>query len=355
MRGSGRTLTGAIGAFGVYTSTILPRIARDREHWLGRAARIPDPVLRAQALGALTEKAANVDATGVFATLAPRRHRPAVVSAGVALQVAVDYLDTLGEDPGDDALADGMRLQRALTAAVTPGARPDDPYRDHPHRGDGGYLEELTAACARASATLPRIGECRARLLVALARCGEGQAYTHAVAGRDPAPLRRWADGLAVPPAGAVTWWEVAAGASSSVAAHALLALAAAERTTAADAERVDGAYFPSVGALSVLLDDLVDLDEDVAVGEHNYVSYCPDDRGFAERVTALADTAQAALATLPRRGRHEAILAGVAGFYMAQPAARAPRWTVTRRRLLGSLGAPARALTAFSRLRERG
>src|SRR6201999_2842985 len=136
------------------------RIGRERQHWLARASRIPDPVLRTPALAALREKSANVDATGGLATLAPRRHRPAVVRAGTALQIAVDYLDSLGEDPGDDALADGLRLHRALAAAVSPGARLDDPYRDHPHREDGGYLAELVATCAEAGAMLPRIAEC---------------------------------------------------------------------------------------------------------------------------------------------------------------------------------------------------
>jgi tetraprenyl-beta-curcumene synthase len=353
MDGGGRTLAGALGAFGAYTATVLPRIGHERERWLGRAARIPDPVLRDQALAALREKAANVDATGVFATLAPRRHRPAVVSAGVALQIAVDYLDSLSEDAGDDALADGLCLHRALSAATSPGAPLGDPYRFHPHRDDGGYLGELIAACAEAGATLPRIAECRAALLGALVRCGEGQAHTHAAAGGDPASLATWAEGLGAGPG--YRWWEVAAGAGSSVAAHALLALAADDQATAADAERVDAAYFPSIGALTVLLDDLVDLDEDVAMGEHNYIAYFTDDADLAERLGALAEMARTAIGPLPRRGRHEAILAGVAGFYLAQPAARAPRWTETRRRLLTSLGAPARFLTAFSRLRGRG
>jgi tetraprenyl-beta-curcumene synthase len=353
MSGESRALAGAVAAFGVYAGAVLPRVERERERWLERAARIPDPVLRAQALEALREKAANVDATGVFATLAPRRHRPAVVRAATALQIAVDYLDTLGEDSGDDALADGLRLHRALAAAVAPGGHPEDPYRDHPRGEDGGYLAALVATCAEAGAVLPRIAECRPALARAVARCGKGQAYTHAAAGGDPEALATWAKGLEVGPA--YEWWEVAAGAASSVAAHALLALAADEKAGAADAERVDAAYFPSIGALTVLLDDLVDRDEDVAAEEHNYLTYLVDDADFAGRAEALADAARAAIAPLPRRGRHEAILAGVAGFYLAQPAARAPRWQATRRTLLDSLGAPARFLTAFSRLRERG
>jgi tetraprenyl-beta-curcumene synthase len=353
MPGGGRTVAGAFGALGVYTSTVLPRVGREREHWLARAARIPDPVLRDQALTALREKSANVDATGVFATLAPRRNRAAVVRAGTALQIAVDYLDSLSESVGEGGLEEGLRMQRVLLAASAPEEAHDLFLGDITGAEDGGYLGELIADCARASVVLPRIAECRGPLRAAIARCADGQAHTHAAAGGDSRALKGWAEGLEA--RGAYTWWEVAAGASSSVAAHALLALAADDRSTVADAERTDAAYFPSIGALTVLLDDLVDLDEDVSVREHNYIPYYADDQAVAERLGSIAEQAQAAIAPLPRRGRHEAILAGVAGFYLAQPAADAPRWKATRARLLESLGAPTRVLTAFSRLRGRG
>jgi hypothetical protein len=352
MRGGGRALVGAFGALGVYRSAVLPRIARERELWLTRAARIPDPVLRDQAFGALREKSANVDATGVFATLAPRRNRAAVVRAGACLQIAVDYLDSLDEDTDTGGgLEDGLRLHRALGAAVT-GERLDDPYQAHPRGEDGGYLGELVTECAQLVALLPRISECRGPLLGAVTRCGEGQAHTHAAARGGPDALKKWAEGLGAGPD--YSWWEVAAGASSSVAAHALLALAADERASAADAGLVDAAYFPAIGALTVLLDDLVDLDEDVAGGEHSYISYRGDDRVLAERLGSLAERARSAVAPLPRRSRHEAILAGVAGFYLGRPGAAAPRWDLARRRLFEVLGPPARVLAQLSRPRGR-
>jgi tetraprenyl-beta-curcumene synthase len=353
MAGGGRALGGALSALSVYQGAVLPRIDREREHWLERAAQVPDPVLREQALSSLREKSANVDATGVFATLAPRRNRAAVIRAGACLQIAVDYLDTVSEDAdGPNRLEDGLRLHRALLAGIT-GERPDDPYRAHGRNQDGGYLAELLAECAHAGASLPRMAECRPALLGAVARCGEGQAHTHATSGGDADALKVWADGLDAPPGYAS--WEIAAGASSSVAAHALLALAADASASGTDAARVDAAYFPSIGALTVLLDDLVDLEEDLAAGEHNYISYYADDQDVADRLGSIADRAEATLEPLPHRFRHEAILAGVIGFYLARPAARAPRWTPTRERLLDSLGLPARVLALFSRLRDHG
>ena len=78
-------------------------------------------------------------------------------------------------------------------------------------------------------------------------------------------------------------WWEVAAGASSSVAAHALIAAAADPKTTAEEAALIDAAYFPPIGALTVLLDDLIDRDEDLTAGQHNYLSYCASEEAGGE------------------------------------------------------------------------
>ena len=59
----------------LYRSTILPAARREIAGWRGVAAAAPDPELRAVALAALGEKAANPEATALFAALAPRRHR----------------------------------------------------------------------------------------------------------------------------------------------------------------------------------------------------------------------------------------------------------------------------------------
>ena len=63
------------------------------------------------------------------------------------------------------------------------------------------------------------------------------------------------------------------------MAVHALIAAAADPRTTAEEAELIDAAYFPPIGALTVLLDDLVDRDDDREAGQHNYLSYFAEQR----------------------------------------------------------------------------
>lgn len=299
----------------VYRTAVLAVVARELAAWETRAATIPDDVLRTAARTALAKRA-NVEATAVFATLAPRRRRRAVIRAGVALQVAVDYLDVLSERRDAGALADSRRLHRALPAALDPSHRAEDWYAHHPAgAGDGGYLDGLVATCRGAAAALPAAAAVLPVARRAASRCGEGQSLTHAAAVDGPAALEAWVAASGAP--AELLWWEAAAGACSSVGTHALLALAASPGASTEDAECVAAAYDPWVGALTVLLDDLVDRDEDLGAGEHSYLSYYEDAAEAAARLDLIATGAAAALRKLPRARGHEAILAGVLAYYL--------------------------------------
>ncbi|HET6999104.1 MAG TPA: DUF2600 family protein [Solirubrobacterales bacterium] len=63
-----------------------------------------------------------------------------------------------------------------------------------------------------------------------------------------------------------------------------MIAAAADPATSAAEAELIDAAYFPSIGALTVLLDDLIDRNEDLAADAHNYIAYYRDSEEAANR-----------------------------------------------------------------------
>lgn len=334
----------------IYRRQILPVVGAEQRRWETRAEAIPDPVLRVAALGALREKGGNAAATAVLAILAPGPRRTTVVRAGVALQTAVDYLDSLSEQAVEDRLGDGLALHEALTDALTPEAETGDWYRFHPDSEDGGYLAELVGACRDEVGALPAAGAALPAARRAARRCGEGQSHTHAAVEDGDERLQEWAAGLGAPPGH--RWWEVAAGASSSVAAHALIAAAADPSTTARDAEAIDAAYFPSTGALTVLLDDLVDLEDDRASGEHNYIGYYSDSEEAAERLSAIAAEARKVVARLPHHRRHAAILAGVVAYYLSSQ----PPDSAVRARMLASAGAPARlALVLISRKRLGG
>lgn len=332
-----------------YRRAVLPSVRRELVRWRREAALIPDPTLREQALSALTEKAGNAEATGVLACLAPRRGRRTVIQAATALQVAVDYLDSLGEQPGPESLRDGLTLHGALGAALEAGAEVQDWYAHHPQREDGGYLDGLIATCRQSAYSLPSAATVLPFARRAVIRCGAGQSHTHAAGAGSGESLQRWASELGAP--AGYEWWEVAAGASSSIAAHALLALAAAPGATPSQAELVDAAYFPSVGALTVLLDDLVDREADRAAGEHSYLEYYASDTAASERLAAIAELAGDSISPLPRAPLHRAILSGVLAFYLSSLGAAAPGARSIADRLLASSGPVVGSLT---RLLER-
>jgi len=342
---------------------IVPRVRSEQRRWAAPAAAIPDPALREAALAALRRKGANAEATGVFALLAPRTGRAGALRAMTALQTAIDYLDALGERPLEDPLAAGLALHEALPEALDAGGEHSRWYRRFPQREDGGYLAALVGACRSEVAGLPGREAALPAARRTARRCGEGQSHTHAAGEDGGARLRAWAEGLTPPaPEGGPApgpppyrWWELAAGASSSVAAHALIAAAADGRTGAAEAEAIDAAYFPPVGALTVLLDDVVDREEDLAAGEHNYIAYYAGPGEAVERLALLAGRAREAAAKLRHRRRHAAILAGVAAFYLSSPAADSDYAEPIRKGMLEVLGATARLAVAATRARRRG
>lgn len=325
---------------------------RELGGWHQRAGAIPDPDLRRHALAALTEKGLNPEAVAVFAILAPRPHRRAAIRAIVALQVAIDYIDLLGEQPARDPLKDGLQLHRALPVAVTPGAAAEDWYRFHPRDGDGGYLSSLVLACQRSLESLPAAGALHPLTVAAAERCGQGQSHTHAAARGDRGALESWARKLAAP--AGYSWWEVAAGASSSVAAHALIAAGANRGSRVDDGLAIDAAYFPSIGALTVLLDDLIDREHDATSGDHNYIAYYPSGEAAGERLALIAARAETAIGDLAQPARHAAILTGVVGFYLGAEEARAPYARVARERLLETCGAGVGTIAAAVRLRRK-
>lgn len=316
-----RETAAAPAALGAYVTTVLPKVPRELKQWREEAAAISDPESRSRALAALEEKRANVEAVAVFATLAPLRRRRAVLRAIVALQLAIDYRDTL-EEAGE---AEGASGDDFLTAL------------------DPGWVREAEA--------LPGFAAVAPFLHAAVDRCAEGQRQTHAAAAGDGAELRRWAEALERN--GDHRWWELAAGASSSVAAHALIAAAADPAVSAASAASIDAAYNPSIGALTVFLDDLVDLEADRAAGEHNYLAYYEDSAEAAERLAWIARQASARIDSLPHAGRHRAILAGIGAFYLSSSDASTTYAEPIRRPLLAALGPGTRMLTTFMRLRR--
>jgi len=303
-------------ALGRYVLTVVPQVNGLARPWRRAAEAIPDPVLRRHALATFDDERLNAEAAAVYSVLAPRRRRRTVVRLCVGFQLLYDYLDTLGEQPARDPLANGLRLHTALTAVFDETADADHWYSLQDQREDGGYLRALVANCRQAFASLPAADAVRPVARAAAQRCGEAQSHTHAAHLDGAARLSEWA--ATQPGSDGYRWWEVAAGGISSVSVHALFAAAADPRTTTADARRIDAAYFPSACALSSLLDSLVDRERDGEQEGFASISCYRDRASAADRLAVIAAAGAHGLRELPRGRGHLAILNGIAGFYLS-------------------------------------
>lgn len=380
------------GAARRYWLSVFPRVCLERRHRRARALQIPDPLLRATALDA-QRKWGNVEGAAAFAAFVPARHRAAAARAMTCYQAAYNYLDMLGEQPSAEPAANGRRLHSALLVALDPGPDPDpdpgsdaegashpadgsrhpDYYEHHPQRNDGGYLTEIVDACRAALATLPSYptvapaARAAAERIVAFQSANTGERSVargpNGGVGRqgDLQGLERWARAQ-ISPESDLRWWETAAAAGSSLCVYALIALAAEPDLAGSPASlqtvaAVQDAYFPWIGALHSLLDNLVDAAEDRATGQHSLIECYACTEEAAARMGRLAERSLCAARALPDARAHTLLLAAMASFYLSTPEAATPRALPIARAVLGALDGPADlAMLVFrTRLRARG
>src|SRR5580658_8672334 len=277
-----------------YWLTIAPAARGELERWRDYALSIPDPVLKTHALQKLSSEALNSEGATIFALLAPKANRRRLIRLIVAYQTMYDYLDAVNEEPAFSPLRDGLQLHRALLNTIQAGTLQTDYYANHDERDDGGYLNALVGACRDTLSALPSTAVIIPALTLAIRRCSEAQAHNHAGAVEGREQLIYWSEKQA--PSSEYLWWELAAAGVSSLALHALLAASATPRMTSYEAQRIGAAYFPSVCAISALLDSLIDLERDANTTNHRFAANYASSDQAAERYAAIIVDAETQL-----------------------------------------------------------
>jgi tetraprenyl-beta-curcumene synthase len=342
------------GAARRYWLGVFPGVCLERRRRRARASRIPDALLRRTALDA-QRKWGNVEGAAAFAAFVPSRHRAAAARAMSCFQAAYNYLDMLGEQPCADPVANGRCLHSALLVALDPDASHLDYYEHCLQREDGGYLREILDSCRAALGTLPSYSALAPAALRAAERIVEFQSCNTGELQGDLAALERWAR-AETPPGEDLRWWETAAAGGSSLGIYALIALAAepAFERSSDTVAAVQDAYFPWIGALHSLLDNLVDVAEDRATGQHNLIGLYGSPLQAAERIGRLAERSLGAARGLPDARAHTLVLAAMASFYLSTPEAATPEALPVARAVLGALDGPAELAMLVFRARSR-
>lgn len=336
----------------VYWLHVFPAVARGIRAWRRRARAIPDANLRVTALTVLQTKRGNLEGAAAFAAFAPRRRRAAVIRAQVALQGIYDYVDALAEQANNDPIGNSRQLHQAVSRALEPTAPHADYYARQVSRDDGRYLAALVNACRAALASLP------SQLLIAAAasrfaqRIISYQSFNMPVTLLRGDPLKAWAQ-QATPTQLELRWWETAASAGSSLGIFVLLAVAADSSATPREIRAIEDAYFPWIGALHSLLDNLIDIQEDRRDGQRNFVAQYTSRREAATRLRMLTKESIRHIGIMPNSVPHKLVLAGMVASYLSAKEAHLPGVRLATEHILSASGGIATVALVMLRMRR--
>jgi tetraprenyl-beta-curcumene synthase len=297
-----------------------PQAFAELHAWRERAACIPDDTLRAAALCALDTKRCDLEgAVGFAAMFADAANMDRAVRAIASFQLAFDYLDCVVELPNPDPVANSQSLHRALFAALDLANDCHDYYERQGNRRDAGYLQLLVESCRQAGRALPAFDAIGKPARAALRRVVTYQSLSHGDRRGSHASFLRWAESQTVPGSG-LWWWEAGAATGSQLSLLALIAAAADSNTRYEDAQAIESAYFPWVGALSTLLDSVVDRDRDRTEGKPSLLDYYPSSGQIRARLQLMATEAVSAVSPLVDAHRHRMLFAAMGAFFHSRP-----------------------------------
>lgn len=337
-----------------FLALALPRVEAALAGWRRQARRCPCGELRAMALASLALKRFHCQGGSFFAAqVRPGRGR-LLVRAIVALQTISDYLDNLCDRLGVTDEEAFRHLHQAMLDALSPGEPLKDYYCTYPYREDGGYLARLVQTCQGALARLPSYAAVRAEALGLASLYCTLQATKHLAPEVRQERLVRWLLPMLDAHAPSLYWWELAAATGSTLGLFALFALATGKSPAPDEVIRVKEAYFPWIGALHILLDYFIDLDEDQHGGDFNFVACYPDTATAAERLLFLAGESERRAALLPQAGFHLTLIQGLLALYLSDPKLAAQGLVPVGERLLTAAGPGAQRLYRLCRFLRR-
>src|SRR5690606_23404231 len=176
--------------------------------------------------------------------------------------------------------------------AVDPNAPLQDYYAFRSEQEDGGYLNQLVRTCQTCLCLLPSYEKVQPTVTELVAYYCDLQVYKHiAFEQRVPRLTSWWERHKDAAPE--YRWNEFAAATGSTLGMFTLFLAATDPYLQEEEVNSIRKAYFPSLQALHILLDYLIDQDEDMHGGDLNFCSYFENEGVMIERLEAIARQAR--------------------------------------------------------------
>jgi tetraprenyl-beta-curcumene synthase len=324
-------------------------VASEVRGWRDLARKIPNAPIQEDALNALARKRSQTDGAALFAII-PRVRDTNLLRLLVAYQIIWDFLDSVNERGAASGQANGLQLHLALIDALDPERPISDYYRHHPWHSDGDYLRSLVTVCRESCARLPSHGRIR-HLVLREAMRVKVLAINHDLdPRRRDATLEAWAS-REFPLGHEASWFELTGAASAGLTIFALLTLAASRTCTDDAIARTLTAYYPWISAAATMLDSYVDQAEDVASGNHVYMSHYSTPELATQRICLLVRRSLCAAGSLQDGEKHIVIVASMIAMYLSKDSALTPGAREATARILDAGGSLTRLLHPILRL----
>lgn len=139
--------------------------------------------------------------------------------------------------------------------------------------------------------------------------------------------------------------------AASAFLPHALLALAAEPLCEERDISKVLAAYFPWVSLVITMLDSYADQLDDVANGDHSYISHYADSDTAVQRLCEVVDLTARKTRDLHNGHRHATLVACMVAMHLSRDSACTPELRAGTRAMANAGGSLTRLLLPLLRI----
>lgn len=289
----------------------IPEVKRELANWATMAKKMPEP-LRTQALLSIEHKAFHCIGGSVYAHY-PGADKTIVIKIIVALQTISDYLDNLCDRLQVNEPNAFRWLHKSMLHAVSPGTPLDDYYLFYPH-SETVYLVSLVQVCQELLTEIPYYAKVQPHIVRLVEKYTELQVLKH-VTPNGQELLENWVNNQL---GSELLWNELAAACGSTLGMFFLIALAYIPPDSTLELGLA--CYFPWIQGYHILLDYLIDLKEDAAHGDLNFVVYYPSKAIRECSLSMFAQKSKQGASSLPNAYFHKTVVDGLLALYGSDP-----------------------------------